>query len=410
MDFLPYGRQTIDAEDIEAVLAVLQSDYLTQGPMVAAFEEAVAAYHDCRYAVSFSSGTAALHAAYYIATKFPFGKDGTILPDLHSFVQHPQSDYAEYERLKARYFEYITVPLSFAATANAGLYCGGKPVFVDVDAATLCMDVGKVEAAIGAHTRILTPVSYAGYPMDIAALRALPKVQEHRLCIIHDACHAIGARRDGHGIADFADMTILSFHPVKHVCAGEGGMVLTNERAYYEALCLFRSHGITKDASCFTAEAPGDWYYEMQGLGYNYRLTDLQSALGLSQLKKLDKSIARRNEIARRYDEAFSACPGVICPPGFLGDTSGDNVHSYHLYPIRVPAGQRKALFSHLRAEGIGVQVHYVPIDGHPYYGKTADALTSEICDTLISLPVFHSMIDEDVQRVVDVVTAYKKD
>ena len=296
---IPYSRQLIEEDDIEAVVSVLKSDYLTQGPAIEAFESALAAYADARHAVVFSSGTAALHAAYWAAG---IGKGD----------------------------EVVTSPITFAATANAALYCGAAPVFIDVEADTGNMDVTLLEQAITGGTKAIVPVHYAGHPVDLKAIGIIAR--EFGLTVIEDACHAlgaeyrdIGARGQGPGASrqqvkdpgprpqdptngwikvgscTHSDMTVFSFHPVKQITTGEGGAVLTNSADYYDKLCLFRTHGITKDPSKLDTRhstLDGDWYYEMQALGFNYRLTDIQAALGLSQLRKLDRFIARRREIA----------------------------------------------------------------------------------------------------------------
>ncbi len=400
MKYIPYGRQTIDESDVQAVLSVLQSDWLTQGPVGKEFEEAVAAYHGCRYAVSFCNGTAALHGAYHVSKTACFGKDQAPLAEQDSF-------------------SFITTPITFAASANAGLYCGGQARFVDIDPTTLNLDLTQVEAAIDDTTRVITPVSYGGYPVDLQRLRALPKVQAQNLCIIHDACHAIGAKVGGNSIVDFADMTVLSFHPVKHLCTAEGGMVLTNNVAYYEKLMRFRTHGITKNPSEFIADSHGDWYHEMQELGHNYRLTDLQAGLGLSQLQKLNQSIYRRNEIAEMYDIALQELSWIKLPPRFdrswLQDTAfqelnrrPDNLHSYHLYPIQVEKGvDRKALFDHLRQHGIGVQVHYLPVTMHPYYNQPTPPQANAYYNSTISLPMYHHLTTAEVAYVIDTIKAF---
>ncbi len=415
MKYIPYGRQFIDDDDIAAVVDVLKSDWLTQGPKIKIFEDMAAQYHNCKYAVAFANGTAALHGAYYVSTKFPFGKQERILADWHTYMQSPNLDYAEYQKIKERYFEFITTPLSFVATANAGLYCGGKPVFVDIDINTYNIDITKIEEAITDYTRVITPVSYAGYPVDIQAIRNLPSVKKNNICIIHDACHALGARLNGHGIADFADMTVLSFHPVKHICAGEGGMVLTNNQEYYHKLLRFRSHGITKNAAEFINISDGDWYYEMQELGYNYRLTDMQAALGASQFSKVDKFIYRRNQVAEFYEQALAGIDWLKLPPrlnkGWLTysqyndlQLQPQNLHSYHLFPIFVEESKgRQKLFNHLRQNNIGIQVHYVPVNQQPTYSHNTNPLpaTQDLYQGLISLPIFYGLQDADLENTI---------
>lgn len=415
--FIPYGKQYIDQSDIDAVTEVLESDWITQGPKIREFEDAVAKYHNCKYAVAFSSGTAALHGAYYVSTKFPFGKKQNTIRDLNSFLSWGRPSTKDFDQFCEQYWEFITTPLTFAATANAGLYCGGAPKFVDIDMSTYCIDIEQIEDMITEDTRVITPVSYAGYPVDIKTIRELPKVKENKICIIHDACHAFGAIREGHGIADFADMTILSFHPVKHICTGEGGMVLTNNEDYYKKLLLFRSHGITKNKEDFKSELDGDWYYEMQELGYNYRITDMQCALGLSQLKKIDQFLYKRNQIAKMYEEDLKEIEWIKTPPGF--DLSWinnieyenlkekpENLHAYHLYPILLDEKvNRKEFFDHMRKNGIGVQVHYVPVEKLPVYEKFVRCQKSiSFYRREISVPIYYLLGGDELKIIFNLI------
>lgn len=391
---IPYGRQTIDQDDIDAVVEALKSDFMTQGPKIPEFEKVVADYHGCKYAVAFCNGTAALHACYHAAEVRPGD-------------------------------EFITSPITFAASANGGLYCGGIPRFVDINERDFCIDPDRIEEAITPRTRVITPVSFAGYPVDLKRLRTI--ADRHGLTIIHDAAHAIGARREGRSVSEHADMTILSFHPVKHVATGEGGMVLTDREDLYRRLILFRTHGITRDAALLQKN-DGAWYYEMQELGYNYRITDLQCALGTSQMKKLDKSLYRRNEIARLYLKELANLDWLQLPEcafdtSWLEDPAyrdlahkPANLHAYHLFPVRVrDAGRRKAFFDHMRANGIFVQVHYIPLHLMPYYRetfgfKTGDFPSAErFYSQEVSLPMFPALTVDQLAYVVATVRQFEQ-
>lgn len=390
---IPYGRQFIDENDIQAVIEALQADFMTQGPKIEAFEHAVADYHQCTYAVAFSNGTAALHGAYAVSGI----KSGE---------------------------KFLTSPITFAATANAGLYVGGIPDFVDISVDTYNMDMDKLEEKYTDEYKVVAPVSFAGYPVDLQRVR---EIVGNNCFVIHDAAHAIGARFQGKNIVAYADATILSFHPVKHIACGEGGMVLTNRKDIYEALCMFRSHGITKNPRLMS-KVEGPWYYEMQSLGFNYRLTDLQCALGISQLKKLNYSLYRRNQIARKYHEAFKD-EAWLQLPKIIGDLTWldceshidlkempEMLHAYHLYPIQVnDASKRKALFEHLIAAGIHVQVHYIPVYQLPFYQKNfqVDAKNYPAAQAFyqreISLPMFPTLAEEEQDYVIGCVKRFGK-
>ncbi len=371
---LPYGRQTIDEDDVRSVIDVLRCDWLTTGPKVVEFEEAFAAYVGAKFALSFSSGTAALHGAAF-ATGLKPGD------------------------------EAITSPLTFAATANCILYQGSTPVFADVCADTLNLNPQEVAERITPHTRALLPVDYAGHPADMDAMLAL--AERHGLVVIEDACHALGAEYQRRRVGSGAHMTVFSFHPVKQLTTGEGGMVTTDRADYAEALRRFRNHGISSDAR--QRQAEGQWYYEMTLLGFNYRLSDVACALGLSQLKKLEGNLARRREIAAHYSSAFKELAEITLP------TVRDAVRpAWHLYPIRVRPEKLKVgrgeIFRALRAEKIGVNVHYIPVHLHPYYrdrfgyrGGEFPAAESAY-EQLISLPMFHGMTDADAEDVIDAV------
>ena len=371
---LPYGHQWIDGEDIASVVQVLESDWITQGPKVDEFEGKVAEYCGARYAVAVSSGTAALHAACSVA--------GISKGD-----------------------EAITTPITFAATANAVVYCGGKPVFADIREDTLNIDVQEIERRLSPQTKAILPLDFAGHPADLDEIRAIAK--ERKLIVIEDASHALGAEYRGRKIGGLSDMAVLSFHPVKHITTGEGGMVLTNSEDYYEKLRVFRHHGIIKNQS--TLRNKGPWYYEIPGLGYNFRLTDFQCALGISQLKKLDGFIQRRREIAARYNDAFTEIEEIMTP------TEGmDTKSAYHIYVIQLRTEMlrvgRKEVFEALRAENIGVNVHYMPLHLHPFYQKEfgyrkGDYPKAErYYERAVTLPIFPKMSDEDVQDVIEAV------
>lgn len=370
-NLLPYGRQQIEEDDIAAVVNVLRSDWLTTGPKIEEFEKAVAERVGANYAVAFSSGTAALHGAVFAA--------GLGAGD-----------------------EAITSPLTFAATANCVLYQGAKPVFADVLADTLTIDPNEILRGITPRTKAILPVDYAGHPADLETIREI--ATRYQLVVIEDGAHALGATFHEKKVGGIADMTMFSFHPVKHITTGEGGMIATNDAKYYERLKLFRSHGINSDAR--KRQEAGGWFYEMVALGYNYRLTDIGCVLGLSQLKRLDANLARRREIAAYYTSVFSELEGIV-PPTVRQDVEP----AWHLYPVRIDDGRltadRAEIFRALRAEGLGVNVHYIPVHLHPYYRERFGYQGGEYpiaegaYEGLISLPMFHGMTDEDVKDVV---------
>lgn len=368
---LPYGRHYIDEDDVQAVLRVLRSEWITQGPKVPEFEEAVASWVGARHAVCFSSGTAALHAAAFAAGLGPGD-------------------------------EAVTTPLTFCATANCVLYRGARPVFADVRADTLNIDPEEVARRITPRTRAILPVDYAGHPADLEAILSL--AERHGLVVIEDACHALGAEYREERVGHLSDMTVFSFHAVKHLTTAEGGMITTESAEFARKARLFRNHGIDQEAR--ERQKEGRWFYEMVALGYNYRLSDIGCALGLSQLAKQERNLARRREIAERYTQAFQALPGVT-PPSVLPGVE----HAWHLYPLRFDAGRlnvtRDKVFRALRAENIGVNVHYIPVHQHPYYRDrfgyrggeypVAEAAYRE----LITLPLFPEMLNSDVEDVI---------
>ena len=364
---LPYGHQWIDEEDIAAVVEVLRCDWITQGPKVDEFERKVAGYCGAKYAVAMSSGTAALHAACSVA--------GIATGN-----------------------EAITTPITFAATANAVVYCGGRPVFADIREDTLNIDPREIERWITPSTRAILPVDFAGHPADLDEIMTIARVR--KLIVIEDACHALGAEYMGRKTGSLADMTVFSFHPVKHITTGEGGMVLTSNEEFYQKLKTFRQHGIVRGTR---AEQP--WYYEIPHPGYNLRLTDFQCALGINQLNKLDHFVARRRAIAAKYNEAFAEMKEIITP------TEEEYVKAaYHIYVIQLSTEKlktgRKDIFEALRAENIGVNVHYLPVHLHPFYQrefgyKRGDYPRAEAYyERTITLPLFPGMSNEDVEDV----------
>ena len=368
--YIPYSRQTIGEDDIQAVIDVLRSELITQGPVLIEFENALASYCGATHAVAFSSGTAALHAAYYAAG---IG-DGD---------------------------EIITSPITFAATANAALYLGAEPVFVDVEPDTGNIDPALIEKAISDRTRAIVPIHFAGLPADMDAIIEI--AGQKGITVIEDACHAIGASCNDRKIGSLSEMTVFSFHPLKPITTGEGGAVLTDSGEFKRKLELFRSHGITKDAAQFESPSPGDWYYEMKELGFNYRMNDIQAALGNSQLKKLDSFIKAREAIAAEYDKAFEGNQWFDLPVKRPYARS-----SQHLYPIRLKEKSRKdrpGIFNALRKRGLGVQVHYIPVYQFPYYKKLGPWQPCPEADTFyeseLSLPLHQAMNKDDVNAVI---------
>ena len=379
---IPYGKQHITENDIAAVIKTLQSDFLTQGPKVGEFEQAFAKYVGAEYAVAVANGTAALH-----------------LSALALNVN---------EKSKV-----ITTPITFAASANCIRYCGGQVVFSDIDPKTILIDIHEIEkllydSPLGTYQGII-PVDFAGYPVNMEALRKL--ADRYGLWIIEDACHAPGGyftdangEKQLCGNGKFADLTIFSFHPVKHIACGEGGMLTTNNEDLYRKLLMLRTHGITKDPA-HLQENHGGWYYEMQKLGYNYRLTDIQAALGISQLKRADEGLKRRQEIAQRYDEAFRDVKEIITPK-----VEANYFHAYHLYVIQVE--DRIELYNYLKENGIFAQVHYEPVHLQPYYrqlgSKCGDMpVAEEYYRHCLSLPMFPALTVEEQEFVIEKVLEF---
>lgn len=379
--FIPYGRQSIDEDDINSVVEVLKSDFLTTGPKVEEFEKMVAAYLGCKHAVTVANGTAALHAACFAAALLPGD-------------------------------EVITTPLTFAATANSILYMGAKPVFADINPNTYNINPEEIEKNITKKTKAIIAVDFTGQPAELLTIKKI--AQNNNLIFIEDAAHSLGSEiKDSEDnwqkIGGIANMTTFSFHPVKHITTAEGGMICTNDFELYQKLKLFRTHGITKDINLSNSKSYKKWYYEQQLLGYNYRLSDLQAALGISQLRKLDKFIKRRREIVSKYNEAFTKSPfkDRITIPYQAQNTKS----SHHIYVAKfntsVIGKSRDEIFNKLLDLNIGVNVHYIPVYYHPYYQalgykKGICPEAERLYEEIITLPLYPDMSDEDIIYVVE--------
>ncbi|UYW74424.1 UDP-4-amino-4,6-dideoxy-N-acetyl-beta-L-altrosamine transaminase [Pseudocitrobacter faecalis] len=384
MKFIPYGRQDISEEDINAVVGVLKSDFLTQGPCVPQFEQAIADYVKVKHAVAVNSATSALHIACLA-------------------LGLQKGDWL------------WTSPNTFVASANCALYCDANVSFVDIDAQTYNMSVSALEAklisakAAGTLPKVVVPVAFAGQSCEMEAIYKLSK--EYGFAIIEDASHAIGGNYDGAKIGNsrFADITILSFHPVKIITTAEGGMALTNSDELAEKMQLFRSHGITRDSDKMTKESEGGWYYQQVDLGLNYRMTELQGALGVSQLKRIDGFVSRRHELAKRYETAFDGIPVSVPHQAESGYSA------LHLYPIVVnDSAQRKPLFEHLRDKNIGVNVHYIPVHTQPHYQqlghKVGDyPVAEDYYSRAISIPMYSSLTNEEQDYVIKCIREFFK-
>lgn len=376
---IPYGKQFISEEDTRAVVEALHSDFLTQGPRIADFEKNFAAYIGCKYAIAVSNGTAALH-----------------LPLLAAGIQKGDA--------------VITTPITFAASANAARYCGANVYFADIDPDTFVISVPKVKELLQKHPKgffkAIVPVDFTGYPVNLEEIRQV--ADEHGLFVLEDACHSPGGyfidskgKRQNCGNGNYAHAAAFSFHPVKHIAAGEGGMITTNDEVLYKKLMMLRTHGITKENLGYrfpNAEQQGAWYYEMQALGYNYRITDIQAALANSQLKRADEGIRKRQEIARVYRSAFANSR--------IKMQQEDQTHfnAYHLFVIEVE--NRKGLYDHLLANGIFAQIHYVPVHLMPYYSqfgwKAGDFPAAEYYySRCISLPMYPTLTKEEQDFVI---------
>ncbi|WP_281216908.1 UDP-4-amino-4,6-dideoxy-N-acetyl-beta-L-altrosamine transaminase [Lysinibacillus capsici] len=363
--FISYGSQSIDEDDIQAVIETLRSPNLTQGPKIAQFEQAVADYVGSKYAVAFCNGTAALHGACYAA--------GISKGD-----------------------EVITSPITFAASANSVRYVGGTVVFADIDERTYNINPEQIRTKITTKTKAIIPVDFTGQPVDIDVIMDIAR--EHKLVVIEDGAHSFGASYKGRKIGTQADMTMFSFHPVKPVTTAEGGVIVTNNEGYYKKLLKFRSHGIEPTVY---AKEQGDWYYEMTELGYNYRMTDLQAALGVSQMKKLDHFIKRRQEIAAKYNEVLKHVPGITIPKQLEDTESG-----WHLYMIQLDEANRKQVFDAMRAANIGVHVHYIPVYWHPYYQNLGYErgqcpVAEEWYKKALTLPLHPRLTDDEFNYIV---------
>lgn len=362
--FIPYGRQCIDEEDIAAVVEALRSDFITTGPKVGEFEKAIANYCGAKYGVAVANGTAALHSA------------------MNALGIGPGD-------------EVIVPPITFVASCNCVIYQGGTPIFADVLPDTLLIDPQKVREAITPRTRAIVGVDYAGQTCDWDELRRI--AEEAGIPLVADSCHALGATHKNEMTGNLADITVFSFHPVKHITTGEGGMALTNSAGLAEKMRVFRGHGITSTA--YEREKNNSWSYDMVDLGYNYRITDLQCALGLSQLKKLPEWLEKRNRLADKYDELLAGSP-VVPLARRVEDT-----HAYHLYVVRTPDRDRR--FAQMRKRGIGANVHYRPAHLHPYYrkkygyGEGLCPVAEKAGEEILTLPLWPGMKDEDVERVV---------
>jgi UDP-4-amino-4,6-dideoxy-N-acetyl-beta-L-altrosamine transaminase len=381
---IPYGRQHITEKDIQAVVESLKSDFLTQGPTIGTFENSFAEYIGCKYAVAVSNGTAALHLS---ALALGINEKSKV----------------------------ITSPITFAASANCILYCGGEVEFVDIDEKSAILDINKVrEILINSPKNTyqgIIPVDFAGFPVDMESFRQL--ADEFGCWLLEDSCHSPGGFfTDSTGIkqncgnGQYADLAIFSFHPVKHIACGEGGMITTNNKNLYEKLLMLRTHGITKDSTKFTCKTPkdGSWYYEMQELGYNYRLPDLNAALGISQLERANEEIERRREIAEKYDQAFKNTK--------IKTFDNPIGHAYHLYIIQIE--DRLGLYNYLKENGIYSQVHYIPVHTLPYYQnlgwKRGDFPISEsYYEKCLSLPMYPSLTNEQQEFVIEKIFSFYK-
>lgn len=366
--FIPYGKHYIDQDDINAVTQALQENYVATGPGIDRFEEAFAKYVGSKYAVAVSSGTAALHACCHA-------------------IGISSGD------------EVITTPISFVATANSVLYCNGTPIFADIDEKTYNISPNEIEKKITSKTKAIIPVHFTGQPCEMDKIQEIAK--RHNLYVIEDAAHAIGAEYKGKRIGTISDMTIFSFHPVKHMTTCEGGMVTTDNYELYQKLKSFRAYCLTKNPELLVDKKDGPWHYEVQGLGYNYRISDVMCALGMSQLNKIDKFIKRRKEIAETYNKQLKDVEEIVIPY----QAEGCN-NSWHLYTIQIKNGRRKEVYERLKEAGIGTDVHYLPIYKHPYYQNIGyqDVYcknAEELYDNILSIPIYYALSDEQQEYVV---------
>lgn len=371
--FISYGQQAIDEEDIQTVIDTLRSSNLTQGPKIAEFEQVIANYVGAKYAVAFCNGTAALHGACYAAG---IGEGD----------------------------EVITSPITFAASANCIRYVGGTVVFADIDAETYNIDINQIRAKITEKTRAIIPVDFTGQPADMDEVMAIAK--EHNLVVIEDGAHSLGAEYKGLKIGTQADMTMFSFHPVKPITTAEGGIIVTDNEDYYNKLLKFRSHGIEQTSY---AKEQGSWYYEMTDLGFNYRMTDLQAALGISQINKIDTFLQRRRDIAAMYTESLQKFEGIKVPQQLEETKSG-----WHLYMIQLEGINRKQVFEEMRAANIGVHVHYIPVYWHPYYQqlgykKGLCPVAEKWYEKALTLPIHPQLSNEEVAFVINKLKSFMR-
>lgn len=381
--YLAYGKQTVDDEDIDAVVKILKGDYLTTGPVTAKFEDKIAKYVGAKYGVAVSNGTAALHMACVAAGIGP--GDEVLVP-----------------------------AITFAASANCVLYCGGTPVFIDIDPKNYNIDINNIEQKITKNTKAIIPVDFTGQSVDIDKIMEI--AEKYNLIVIEDGAHSLGSEYKGRKVGSKAHMTEFSFHPVKPITTGEGGIIVTNDEELYKKMLRFRTHGITRDRE-FMVDDHGPWCNEQLELGYNYRITDIQCALGMSQLKKIDKFINRRREIIKKYNEAFKEMQEIQIPYEEQFSKSG-----WHIYIIALNLDKlkvtRKEVFSALSKENIGVNVHYLPVYLHPYYrekgyNKGLCTEAEDLYERIITIPLFPSMCDKDVDDVINgvkkVIDFYRK-
>jgi len=385
---IPYGKQVITEANIKEVIKTLTAELITQGPKIEEFETIIADYHKAKHAIVFSNGTTALHAAYHAL--------GTKAGD-----------------------EIIAPAMTFVASSNGGVYCGAIPKLVDITLNTYCIDINKIEEAITNKTKVICVVSMAGYPVDLPKIQKIAK--KHNIKFIHDAAHAIGSRRNNSFNIENADFTMFSFHPVKHIATGEGGMLLTNNDELASKVRSFRTHGISKVKEEITIY-DGPWSYEMLGLGHNFRMCDIQCALGISQFRHIEENLRNRNLIAKRYNEAFKNTEELIIPPQFdltnINENTNvkttENLHSYHLYPIRLKdSDKRLKLYEFLKENNIFAQVHYIPVHWHKFYRdefgykKEDFPVANEYYKGELSLPMYHSLTQEEQDYVIEKVKEF---
>lgn len=370
-----YGHQYIDDKDIQAVVDVLKSDYLTCGPKITEAEDKLCAITGAKHSVLIANGTAALHATMFAAGVGPGD-------------------------------EVITTPITFAASANCALYCGARPVFADINPDTYNIDPDCIEECITEKTKAIVAVDFTGQAVDVNRIRSI--CEKHHLVFVEDAAHSLGTKYNGKPVGSIADMTEFSFHPVKTCTAGEGGAITTNDDELYKKLLLFRTHGITRVPDLMDKESEGGWYYQQIALGYNYRMTDIQAALLSSQLDKLDMFAVRRKELVKRYDEVFSHMPEITVQKEIA---ESDTVrHLYILqFNLEMLTCDRREIFDALQAEGVGVNVHYIPTYSFPYYQKLGYRMGScpnaeKLYERIVSIPLYYSLTNEQQDRVIDAV------